>query len=98
MKRTELKQARTMSDSGSQSDSSFEARQPQATEASETIDKPSSSVNLEESKIQMEKSTIDAESGITGLVGKSDIELGIVSHVLTDDCKCGRDHLLQVKD
>ena len=47
---TSQTKVRAMSDCGSQSDSSFEARQPQAQTSLPTTDAPSPRVNLEEAK------------------------------------------------
>ena len=83
-----------MSDTGS--DSSFEARQPQALfdGASQTIDASSPSANPSEINNQT-NNALGAQTDITGqVVDESDFKLGLVAHASMDDCKCGRDRLL----
>ena len=93
-------QASTLSDTGSQSDSSFEARQPQAllNGPTEITDALSSRATLEESKNEIKHSSLDAESDFSGLACDSIFMLGQANDTTMDDSKCDSDQLLQVKD
>ena len=94
------KEVGSISDDGCQSDSSFEAKQPQAlakgTWRTSIGDAHSSNGTFEERKDQMDAALDTAQSDISAQVIETDFQQGLIDLKTMDDSKSSKDHMIMI--